>query len=150
VVQASDHLLAMINDLMDLSKIEAGRMDVNTAAFNVKALVASCCATVSPLLEEKPDVQLSYDVPDDVREANTDQARVRQMLINLLSNAMKFTDSGGVTVRSCREDDQLVIAVADTGRGIPPNEIDIVFDEYRQVKGTDAEHKGTGLGLSIT
>ena len=149
VIQASDHLLAMINDLMDLSKIEAGRMDVNPEQFDVKALVASCCATVSPLVAEKPDVVLDCDVPDDVGEVNTDQARVRQMVINLLSNAIKFTDSGSVTVQSHREDDQLVIAVAGTGKGIPPDEIDTIFDEYRQVKGSDSEHKGTGLGLSI-
>jgi len=181
VIQASDHLLAMINDLLDLSKIEAGRMDVNPERFDVKALVSSCCATVSPLLAEKPDVKLDFHVPDDVGEAHTDQARVRQMVINLLSNAIKFTESGTVEVRVSRgesagegtrntgdrmqeksrtddgpqttddgrqEQDQLEIVVADTGKGIPADELATIFDEYRQVKGTEA--KGTGLGLSIT
>ena len=82
--------------------------------------------------------------------ANTDGARVRQMLINLLSNAIKFTDSGNVTVQARCENTQLVIAVTDTGKGIPPDEIDTIFDEYRQVKGSDRAHRGTGLGLSIT
>ncbi|MDP6778426.1 MAG: two-component regulator propeller domain-containing protein, partial [Candidatus Latescibacteria bacterium] len=150
VIQASDHLLAMINDLMDLSKIEAGRMDVNPEPFDVKALVATCCATVSPLVAEKADVVLNDEVSEDVGQANTDQARLRRMVINLLSNAIKFTDSGTVTVNAASQGDQLVIAVADTGKGIPADEIDTIFDEYRQVKGSDKEGKGTGLGLSIT
>ena len=100
VDQASDHLLGMINDLLDLSKIEAGRMDVNATAFDVKELIASACDTVSPLIQE--GVELRQDVADDIGEANTDQARLQQMVINLLSNAIKFTDSGSVTVRAER------------------------------------------------
>ena len=95
VDQASDHLLAMINDLLDLSKIEAGRMDVTPERFDVRELVASACDTVSPLIQD--GVELRQDV-DDIGEANTDKARVQQMVINLLSNAIKFTDSGVVTV----------------------------------------------------
>ena len=125
-------------------------MDVNPEPFDVKPLVATCCATVSPLVAEKPEVKLDYDVADDIGEANTDQARVRRMVINLLSNAIKFTDGGSVSVSAAREGDQLVIAVVDTGKGIPADEIDTIFDEYRQVKGSDREGKGTGLGLSIT
>jgi len=176
VIQASDHLLAMINDLLDLSKIEAGRMDVNAERFEVKALVASCCDTVSPLLAEKPEPELSYEVGKEVGDVETDQARVRQMVINLLSNAIKFTERGEVRVRVRRtqdtehrmqeksrtddrprttddgrqDQDQLKIVVADTGKGIPEDELDTIFDEYRQVKGSDAERRGTGLGLSIT
>ncbi|MDP6779494.1 MAG: ATP-binding protein [Candidatus Latescibacteria bacterium] len=150
VIQASDHLLAMINDLMDLSKIEAGRMDVNPEVFDVKALVTTCCATVSPLVAEKAAVALNHEVAEDVGQANTDQARLRRMVINLLSNAIKFTDAGSVTVDASKDGDDLVIAVADTGKGIPVDEIDTIFDEYRQVKGSDKEQKGTGLGLSIT
>ena len=113
-------------------------------------MVATCCATVSPLVSEKADVALNYEVSEDVGRANTDQARVRRMVINLLSNAIKFTDSGSVTVNATRDGGQLVIAVADTGKGIPADEIDTIFDEYQQVKGSDSEGKGTGLGLSIT
>ena len=150
VTQASDHLLAMINDILDLSKIEAGRMDVNPEPFDMKTLVTYCCATVSPLLEEKPDVKLEQDVADGIEKANTDQGRIRQMLINLLSNAIKFTDTGSVTVRAKQDDGQLVLSVSDTGQGIPDDEVLTIFDEYRQVEGSDKEHKGTGLGLSIT
>jgi signal transduction histidine kinase len=166
VDHASDHLLTMINDLLDLSKIEAGRMDVNPEQFNIKELVASCCDTVSPLIQD--GVELRQDVSDG--EANTDRARVQQMVINLLSNAIKFTDTGSVTVKAERETrpshealarpagggesggENLVISVTDTGKGIPADELPTLFDEYRQVEGASESkvQKGTGLGLSIT
>ncbi len=147
VDRASDHLLTMLNDLLDLSKIEAGRMDVNPEQFDVKELVATCCDTVSPLIQE--GVELRQDVADG--EANTDKARVQQMVINLLSNAIKFTDSGSVTVKAEQSDGQLVVSVTDTGKGIPADELPTLFDEYRQVEGSESSvQKGTGLGLSIT
>ncbi len=102
------------------------------------------------LWEEKPGVKLEQDVADGIEQANTDQGRVRQMLINLLSNAIKFTDSGSVTVQARQENGLLVLSVSDTGQGIPEDEVLTIFDEYRQVEGSDKEHKGTGLGLSIT
>ncbi len=155
VDQASDHLLAMINDLLDLSKIEAGRMDVNVETFDVRLLIASCCDTVSPLIQE--GVELRQEVAENVGEANTDRARVQQMVINLLSNAVKFTDEGSVTVSAVgsgrsAEEPSLTISVSDTGKGIPAEEIPTLFDEYRQVKGgSESEvQAGTGLGLSIT
>ncbi len=173
VSQASDHLLAMINDLLDLSKIEAGRMDVNPERFDVTELVTSACDTVSPLIQE--GVELRQDVPDDIGEANTDKARLQQMVINLLSNAIKFTDSGTITVTASRGQgagstgDQsgasrvspthvsrltshdLVISVSDTGKGIPAEELPTIFDEYRQAEGSESSvQKGTGLRLSIT
>ena len=87
VTQASDYLLAMINDLLDLSKIEAGRMDVNASPFNVGHLVGYCISTVSPLVQE--GVVLDAEVDEGISEAHTDEARLRQMLINLTSNAIK-------------------------------------------------------------
>ena len=148
VSQASDHLLGMINDLLDLSKIEAGRMDVEATTFDVRELVTAACDTVSPLIQE--GVELRQDVADDIGEANTDKARLQQMVINLLSNAIKFTDSGSVTVSATQSDGQLVIAVSDTGKGIPADELPTIFDEYRQAEGSESSvQKGTGLGLSI-
>ena len=88
---------------------------------------------------------------DDIGEANTDKARLQQMVINLLSNAIKFTDSGSVTVSASQADGQLVIAVSDTGKGIPADELPTIFDEYRQAERSESSvQKGTGLGLSIT
>ncbi len=124
-------------------------MDVEATTFNVETLITSACDTVSPLIQE--GVELRQNVADDIGEANTDKARLQQMVINLLSNAIKFTDSGRVTVSASRADGQLVIAVSDTGRGIPADELPTIFDEYRQAEGSEsAVQKGTGLGLSIT
>ena len=149
VSHASDHLLTMIDDLLDLSKIEAGQMDVNPERFDVRELVTSACDTVSPLIQE--GVELRQDVAHFIGEANTDKARLQQMVINLLSNAIKFTDSGSVTVNASTEDGALVISVTDTGKGIPADELPTIFDEYRQAEGSESSvQKGTGLGLSIT
>ena len=145
---SADHLLALINDILDLSKIEAGRMDVDVKPFDVKALIAGCCAEVEPLV--KPGVVLKHDVSGNIGEANTDQARIRQIVINLLSNAVKFTEHGGVTVGAIREDGSVMISVSDTGSGIPADALDTIFEEFQQVKGSDPQHKGTGLGLPIT
>ena len=149
VDQASDHLLAQINDLMDLSKIEAGRMEVNAKTFDVGELITSCASTVSPLVQD--GVSLVHEC-DGVGEAHTDEQRLRQMVINLLSNAIKFTDEGSVRVEAARRREELVISVSDTGKGIPEEEIATLFDEYRQVKGQSESkvQRGTGLGLSIT
>ncbi len=115
----------------------------------MKALIATCCDTVSPLIQE--GVELRQDVAHFIGEANTDKARLQQMVINLLSNAIKFTDSGSVTVSASQSDGQLVIAVSDTGKGIPADELPTIFDEYRQAEGSESSvQKGTGLGLSIT
>ncbi len=148
VTQNSDHLLNMINDLLDLSKIEAGRMDVEAQPFEVEELVSACCATVNPLV--KPGVKLEYEVLDGVGEANTDEGRLRQIVINLLSNALKFTEAGEVAVRTSKTNEHLVIAVSDTGTGIPADALESIFEEFQQVKGSDPQHKGTGLGLPIT
>ena len=149
VDQASDHLLGMINDLLDLSKIEAGRMDVEATTFNIEELITSACDTVSPLIQE--GVELKRNVADDIGEANTDKARLQGVVINLLSNAIKFTDSGSVTVSASQADGQLVVSVSDTGKGIPTEELPTIFDEYRQAEGSESSvQKGTGLGLSIT
>ena len=95
-------------------------------------------------------VALSAEVEEGIGEAHTDEARLRQMLINLASNAIKFTPSGSVVVKVRQEEEQLVLAVSDTGKGIPEEELATIFDDYRQVEGSGQEHKGTGLGLSIT
>ena len=149
VIEAANRLLDLINELLDLSKIEAGRMDVNVETFDVKQLVEACCAEAGPLVAEKPDVALVCDVSEGVGEAETDKGRLRQILTNLLSNAIKFTDRGEIAVRVSRVDEQMVVAVSDTGSGIPADALETIFEEFQQVKGSDPQHKGTGLGLPI-
>jgi signal transduction histidine kinase len=150
VIHSADRLLELINGLLDLSKIEAGRMDVNAERFDVGKLMADCCAEVTPLV--KPGVTLAYRVPDDTGDAHTDQGRLRQIIINLLSNALKYTEKGEVAVRVAKEGEEeasLKIAVADTGAGIPATALDTIFEEFQQVKGSDPQRRGTGLGLPI-
>jgi len=178
VKASADHLLNLINDILDLSKIEAGRVDIQAKPFDVKALIASCCETVGPLVKE--GVALNYEITDGVGEAHTDEARLRQIIINLLSNALKFTEQGEVKVsvrpsprqatlapplphagegvggeglspsEGLLEDKTLEIAVSDTGIGIPADALGYIFEEFRQVEGRHQQQKGTGLGLSIT
>ncbi len=151
---SADHLLGLINGILDLSKIEAGRLDVHAGSFDVKGLVNACCATVGPLVKE--GVALNCEVSDGVAEANTDEVRLRQILINLLSNAAKFTDEGEIQVRVSLDGGadgkgSIVISVVDTGIGIPEDSLETIFDEFRQVDGSHTrKHQGTGLGLSIT
>ena len=149
VRQNSDHLLGLVNDLLDLSKIEAGRMDVEIQAFGVRALISACCETVAPLLKE--GTRLRQDVSSEVGEALSDETKIRQIVINLLSNALKHTDEGEVWVRVSRDGSgDLEIAVSGTGTGIPVDQLEAIFQEFTQVKGSDPQHKGTGLGLPIT
>ena len=147
VSTSANHLLGLINEVLDLSKIEAGRMDVQAEPFDVKQLIASCCTTVAPLVKE--NVKLEYGISDEIGEANTDGRRLRQIVINLLSNGLKFTEEGHVKVAASQEKTSLIIAVSDTGIGIPPDVLNTIFDEFQQVKGSD-QQKGTGLGLAIT
>jgi signal transduction histidine kinase len=149
VQQSADHLMSLINDILDLSKIEAGRMDVETKRFGLEKLIAGACATVTPMV--KSGVRLHYELGENVNELETDEGRLRQIVINLLSNAAKFTDKGEVFVKaSALPPGMLSISVKDTGAGIPADALDLIFEEFRQVEGSDTDRKGTGLGLSIT
>jgi predicted ATPase/signal transduction histidine kinase len=152
VRESADHLLRLINELLDLSKIEAGRMEVRPVLFDVGQFLLTCCETVVPLV--KPEVRLRHEVSDEVREAYTDEDGLRHIVLNLLSNALKFTDTGEVVMQvrmdgQAAADGSLVIAVADTGVGIPPDALETIFEEFQQVGGGIRERAGTGLGLPI-
>ena len=156
VQQSAANLLSLINDILDLSKIEAGRLEIQPAPFDVQKMLTGCCASLSPLV--KPDVDLTCEVAPDVGQAHTDEARVRQIMTNLVNNALKFTDTGQVRVRATKEParrsgdpDLLVLSVEDTGIGMPSEALSHIFEEFRQVDGaTTRRYGGTGLGLSIT
>ena len=241
VYQGGNHLLNLINNLLDLAKLEVGRINVKPESLNVKGLIASCCSAVYPLALERgieiwiedgsnapisysslckqyfetpppvesvleagesvyddgdkeksmtaaekvsilrrhfidrvPEADLckeyglkggrafgdlgktifqyfaSYDTSDRIGEAHTDGGRLRQIVVNLLSNALKFTEKGEVSVHTTEENGNLIIAVSDTGTGIPADALDSIFEEFRQVEGSDPEHKGAGLGLPLT
>lgn len=149
-------LLEMINDILDLAKLEAGKMEVRPGEFQVGVVVAAQCDMVRSLTEEK-NIDLSVITDESAPPVYQDQSKVQQILTNLLSNAIKFTPEGGrITVTAKRTpDDKLLLQVADTGVGIPEEDREVIFEKFRQSTavlangGLTREHSGTGLGLSI-
>jgi signal transduction histidine kinase/DNA-binding response OmpR family regulator len=150
VLLSADHLLSLINTVLDIAKIEAGRMDVLMANFRISALMDLCANTTQPLL--KPDVVLEKQVDDSLNLVYSDQDKLRQILLNLLSNAAKFTHTGKITLSAVRDgEDTLRIAVADTGIGISAEALPTIFKEFQQAdSSTTRKYGGTGLGLAIS
>ena len=150
-------LLEMINDILDLAKIESGKMETRLSDFRIEQVVAAQCDMARPLTERK-NIDLESRVDAELPPMHQDQARVQQILNNLLSNAIKFTPEGGrITVAAGRDPSNfLVLAVSDTGVGIAPEDQLAIFEKFRQgrtaVPSGDAmtrEYSGSGLGLSI-
>ena len=149
--ESGKHLLSLINDILDLSKIEAGKMELHLASFDMASAIANALALVRGRAE-RHGVRLETQIDPAVAEITADERKFKQILLNLLTNAVKFTPKGGtVSLSVARADDGYEICVRDTGIGIAPEDVDKVFDEFRQV-GTDTERQaeGTGLGLSLT
>jgi signal transduction histidine kinase len=161
------HLLQLINDILDLSKIEAGRMELDIEAVSLHDIVNQCMGTFEPLAQKK-NLELVREMPDDLPMIMADRGRATQVLMNLISNAVKFTSDGKVTIRiqpfttsqlaampvQLREDEHgpwMLVKVEDTGIGISPEDQMIIFDEFRQADGSPSrKYEGTGLGLAIT
>ena len=143
------NLLTLINDILDLSKIEAGRMDVHSKPFSLRLALEDVVESIAPLAGEKR-IELRQDIPEDLPPLESDEIRVSQILQNLIGNAVKFTDAGSVTVSVTSDLDKVSVRIADTGIGIAENDLPCIFDEFRQVDGTSARrHEGSGLGLAI-
>jgi signal transduction histidine kinase len=148
---ASEHLLELVNDILDLARIEAGRMPVHLEPVSLAALVGSVLNSVEPMAQAK-GLRLRVEVPAELPALITDRTRVKQIVLNLLSNAVKFTREGSVTVaaRALPGDEEVELVVADTGIGIAPESLPGIFDDFRQVdQSSTREFGGTGLGLSI-
>ncbi len=147
---SGQHLLTLINDILDLSKIEAGRMELELASFDLRELLDAAMTLVRERAG-RHGLTLSLEVENSLAEWVADERKVKQVVINLLSNAVKFTPAGGtVTLRARREHDAVEIAVIDTGVGIAPQDQALVFDEFRQASGQHlGKSEGTGLGLSL-
>jgi signal transduction histidine kinase len=157
IQRSGRNLLEMINDILDLAKVESGKMEIRLSEFRIGSLVAAQCDMARPLAEKK-NIDLHCEGPASLPPVRQDQAKVQQILNNLLSNAIKFTPEGGRIVVSADGDPEsdLRLTVVDTGIGISPDEQQLVFEKFRQASGAlpdgDAmtrEHPGTGLGLSI-
>jgi signal transduction histidine kinase len=150
VLVSANRLLDMINAVLDVSKIETGRMDIRPSTFDVATLIDTGLQTVRPTAESK-QLRLMKEIEPDLPPLFSDRDKVGQILTNLLSNAVKFTETGTITVTARRQDETLVLAVADTGIGIPEEASDQIFEAFRQVDAsTTRRYGGTGLGLSLS
>ncbi len=145
-----DHLSALINDVLDLSQLESGRLALHKERVNLTEIVERSLVVIKPLLEKKR-LQYRAEVPADLPEVYCDRTRIRQVIINLLSNAARYTESGQVSVRAWQEDQNVVVSVSDTGPGIPPDDAARVFEPFYQgARALRATTAGSGLGLSIS
>src|SRR5438105_57200 len=150
VTTAADNLLGLINGLLDLSKIEAGRMEINVEELDVRPIVEEVVALVRPQSDSK-ELDVRATIPADLPTILADRARFRQILVNLMSNAVKFTDKGAVSIAATSGDGWVTISVADTGIGISRDAQAYIFDEFRQADAsTTRRYGGTGLGLAIS
>jgi signal transduction histidine kinase/DNA-binding response OmpR family regulator len=151
VVSNAEHLLGLINDILDLSKIESGRMDLFQEETDLLPVLKGVMATAIGLTKDK-GLDLVLDVPESLPHVLIDKMRIRQVLLNLLSNAAKFTEQGSITIAArITAPNTLTISVADTGIGIPPEYQAMVFEEFRQVDDElNRQQQGTGLGLPIS
>jgi signal transduction histidine kinase len=154
VLGAARHLLALINDILDLSKIEAGRMDLALSSFALAPLIADVVKTIEPLAAKNSN-KVSAHCDPGIGTMQADQMRLRQALLNLMSNANKFTERGVISIdaRQGQESgrDWITIAVADTGIGMTREQMGKLFQEFSQASSTTAsKYGGTGLGLAIS
>ncbi len=151
VLASGRHLLRLINDVLDLSKIEAGKMEIVRESFDLGAAVEEVCAVVSPIARTKT-ISLAHHVSNAVARVSLDRHRFIQILYNMLSNAIKFTPAGGkVSLSLEREGEALRLQVRDSGIGIRAEDLPKLFHEFQQLEsGTGRRHDGTGLGLALT
>ena len=154
ILSAARHLLGLINDVLDLSKIEAGKMDLFLESFDVGTLIREAATTVAPLVEKKGN-RLVVECSDQIGVIHADATKLRQVLLNLLSNASKFTTDGKITLRARREPglrgDFVTIDIVDTGIGMSAEQMGRLFQSFAQAdSSTTARYGGTGLGLAIS
>ncbi len=145
----AERLLGMINGLLDLAKIEAGRMEVRVEPVNIYELINQALSAVAPMVKHDR-VRIIREIDPDLPSVNTDQEKLRQILVNLLGNAVKFTEHGAIKISVARRNGFLTLAVSDTGIGIEKGEQAFIFEEFRrgEVKGNQ-QYTGSGLGLAI-
>lgn len=143
---SADNLLSLINDILDLSRIESGRVDPRLDEVDIQRLTQECVATLQSLVPE--DVELRTEMAA-VPAIRSDGDRLRRVLMNLLGNALKYTEAGHIILRLQPDGQGIKLSIEDTGVGIPPEDLDHIFDEFRQVDRKDKKREGSGLGLAI-
>jgi signal transduction histidine kinase len=150
VYKNSQHLLSLINDLLDISRIEAGKVTVDYQSFTIAELLEEVIPSVEQLAKEK-GLTLDYSVAPDIDHIYADKAKTKQTLINIIGNAVKFTNKGGIKLDITKSDGEFVFSVRDTGVGIKKADLEVIFNSFRQVEPVPgAGYGGTGLGLAIS
>jgi signal transduction histidine kinase len=146
ILTSSEQLLALINSILDLSKVEAGRVELHPGEVGLAPVLEQCVRTVEPLAK----VSLVKEFAGDLPLMYVDEEKLRQIVINLLSNAVKFTERGAIRVKAQAANGSVAIAVCDTGIGIPPDKLELIFQEFEQADASSTRvYGGTGLGLAI-
>lgn len=150
VSDSAEHLLALINDVLDISKIEAGQLKVACEPFDLRPLLEKVARSVRPMAESK-GLGMHLDIAPGVGNVVADPRRVEQVTLNLLSNAIKFTYQGDIWIRATPREQEVTVSVTDTGIGIAPENLDKLFRPFTQIEtGLSRQYEGTGLGLSIS
>jgi CheY-like chemotaxis protein/anti-sigma regulatory factor (Ser/Thr protein kinase) len=150
IYNSGQHLLGLINDILDLSKIEAGKMELNFEEVDLKPIIKGVMSSAVGLVKDKP-IELEQQVPDDLPNIWADATRIRQVLLNLISNSTKFTEDGKICLTASYDAEWVTIDITDTGVGIPEEKLESIFEEFTQVDGsTTRSVGGTGLGLPIS
>jgi len=152
VQKNGQHLLHLINDVLDMAKIESGRMNLHPEKFKVNEILAEVTSITSTLASEKNTALFIEEDSDREVEIYADNTRIRQVMINLVNNAIKFTTNGKIALRASRMDStRILVTVKDTGLGIPPGQLESIFQEFTQVDSSSTRKTGgTGLGLPIS
>ena len=149
VQSSARHLLALINDVLDISKIEAGQLELAFTSFDLRLSIEKMVKLISPLAEKK-GIDLRMDISAEIGPITSDQRRLEQVILNLINNAVKFTEKGHVAIACRNENDHYMVSVSDTGIGMRPEELPNLFQPFHQIDaGLTRKHEGTGLGLSI-
>jgi signal transduction histidine kinase len=143
------HLLGLVNDVLDLSKIEAGQLTLALVDCSIRDMVFDVQGATASLAQEK-HIGLTVDVAPDLPETQADERKLTQVLLNLVGNAIKFTDQGGVEIKAAAANGSITVSVHDSGPGISESDQARIFEEFQQVQGTAREKGGTGLGLTIS
>ncbi|MBI1879800.1 MAG: hypothetical protein HYR94_16520 [Chloroflexi bacterium] len=154
IYDSAQHLLSLVNDILDLSKIEAGKIRLDPEWISVEEIIVGVMASTIILIEGKP-IELKDEIEPNLPRVYVDRGRIRQVVINILSNAAKFTDAGSITMRIYKmnknDQDFICFSVKDTGIGIAPEDMDKVFEAFRQIDSSVARRaEGTGLGMPIS
>jgi signal transduction histidine kinase len=150
ILVSAEHLLSLIDDILDLSRVEAGELSLDLAETQIADVLQEVTDSLEPLID-RPVVKMVVEAAPGLPQVVTDRDKVKQILLNLVSNAIKYTDEGAIALRAEATDGRLRVGVSDTGVGIPADELGRIFEEFQRADTTSARRRsGTGLGLTIS